>query len=807
MRTWLRRLSACLLVALPFAPPAAAFSIDSESPDRSLPLVFVENRGQSPADVLFEAYAAGFRARFTAAGFEILETDGSGTRAAWHFEGARDEVRVRGYGETMGRVHRLVGAPRDWVHDAPAWTGVIYEGVYEGIDVVLYRRGGRIEYDVRVHPGGRVGDFVVRCEGEGTLGIDESGALVSDGALRHAAPESWQVETDGSRTPLESAFRLLDDSRFAFTVEGRDRALELVIDPVLIHDTHVGGSGADTACGVAVDSAGYLYVTGWTRSSDFPLGEDAIDDDRSGRDAFVFKLDPAGRELVWATFLGGSGDERGRAIRVNLAGEAYVVGETYSDDFPATDRAYSQTRKGGADIFLASLSADGTALRFATFVGGSGEDTPYSLDLGAAGHAYVAGTTRSADFPVTPHAFQRERKGACDGFVAKIDAHGTIVHYATYLGGLRDDHAAAVTVDPAGHAFVGGRTASVDFPTTVGAYDETRHDIDGFVAKLSVDGGSLIFATYLGGSRPDEVTSIAHGVDQTLWVGGITRSSDFPVTLSDVVGGRQDGFVTGLSVSGGALLVSTRIGGSGTDACRGLAVDSGGSVWVAGDSDSDDFLMPAPSPQSSRAGGTDGFALRLDGSSGAVTYGTFLGGAGDEQLLAVQVNEFTGDVAFAGDAAGISSTRRGALGGRTAATDAFVARIAPGVCGRQAELAVIAEGAGATLGSTRPILGRELVLSVSGAPPGAEGVLMVGRMARQPVIFDGLGDWMLEPTSSSVLTPFAADTEGCFVLRIKLPERTGLCGYRCAIQGAIFGPGGTTPVNALTEAYLYTLGD
>ena len=820
MSEWSWRRLACplsLALLLPLGP-AGAQGASGACPE--LPLVFVENRGQLPSETLFEARVPGLRAGFSATGFTLTAGgEAEPTRTSFHFLGARRGTKVVGVTPLAGRVNHLVGPREDWVVGARTFQGLRYEGLLAGIDLEVRVQDGRIEYDLLLQPGARAEDVVVRCsrsdidhgeEGE-ELRVSDDGSLVTSGAVVQRAPRSWQVTPDGTRRDVPSSFRLLGHGCFSFAVGEHDATLPLVIDPVLVYTRYVGGSNADEAWGVAVDSAGALYAAGASRSSDFPVTGAALDAERDGRDGVVFKLDPTGTTLEYATYFGGKGEDRALALRVSPAGEAFLTGETRSDDFPVTSGAHTSSRVGGADAFVLVLDAEGKTLRFSTFLGGAGDDAGNGLVLDRGENVLVVGTTRSIDFPVTSRAVQTTRGGGRDAFLVKLDASGSVLHYATYLGGMHDEEGRAVTVDSAGRAYVAGRTGSADFPVTAGAFDVTRNDADAFVCKLSADGGALHFSTFLGGSLQDEATAIAHAPDDSVLVAGWTRSPDFPVRGAGAqvtLGGRRDGFIVRFPTAGGALLQSTFLGGTGTDECNAIDIDSSGHVWVAGSTDSDDFPVTDDAPQLMRGGGTDGFVVRFDGPEGSVGWASYLGRGGDEVLHALHVNPFSGAVAVAGDADHVSPLVRGEFGGRTSATDAVVTRIAPGNCGTEGTVEVLGGGAGASLSTTLPRLGRDFVLTLEGASPEADGVLLLGHATDEPVPLEGLGWWHLERGSAFPLCSFETDATGSFTVTVPLPPVAALCGRQLTLQGFVVAPeDGPLVFGQVTDALRFTLGD
>ncbi len=267
------------------------------------------------------------------------------------------------------------------------------------------------------------------------------------------------------------------------------------LDPAgstLVYATFLGGSSGDGGSAIAVDAAGSAYVTGETGSSNFPTTPGAFDTSYNGGwyDAFVVKLNPTGSALAYATFLGGSRDDFSAGIAVDAAGSAYVTGNTYSSDFPATPGAFDTSFNGDRDIYdrdayVAKLNPAGSALAYATFLGGRRPDVGLAIAVDAAGSAYVTGWTDSSNFPVTPGVFDTRYNGGDDGFVVKLNPTGSALAYATFLGGSDADWANAIAVDGAGRACVTGVTYSGDFPTTPGAFDTSFNGSDdAFVVKL-----------------------------------------------------------------------------------------------------------------------------------------------------------------------------------------------------------------------------------------------------------------------------------------------------------------------------------
>jgi YVTN family beta-propeller protein len=257
----------------------------------------------------------------------------------------------------------------------------------------------------------------------------------------------------------------------------------------LAYATYLGGSSDDAGAAIAVDATGSAYVTGRTESANFPSTPGAF---QTGQDTiFVVKFNPAGSALTYGTFLGGNGNDDSHGLAVDHAGNAYVVGDTTSSNFPITPGAFQTTYHSTTkvtyegDAFVVKLNPTGTGLVYGTYLGGSDHDNGWGLAVDQTGNAYVSGSAYSPDFPTTPDSFQPTRSGYPDVFVAKLNAAGSGLVYGTYLGGDYGESGYALTADGTGHAYVTGYTSSPNFPITAGAFDTSRSAGDDvFVSKF-----------------------------------------------------------------------------------------------------------------------------------------------------------------------------------------------------------------------------------------------------------------------------------------------------------------------------------
>jgi hypothetical protein len=433
-----------------------------------------------------------------------------------------------------------------------------------------------------------------------------------------------------------------------FAVGAHDPSRPLVIDPVVLsYSTYLGGSYVDTGHAIAVDGDGNAYVAGETGSTNFPTTAGAFQTALGdGGDAFVTKLNATGTALIYSTYLGGNGNDYGYGIAVDGGGNAYVTGTTTSTNFPTTPGAFQTVNGGGlSDAFVTQLNADGTALVYSTYLGGSGQDEGFGIAVDGGGNAYVTGSTSSTDFPTTPGAFQTTLASSFgNAFVTKLTPDGTALAYSTYLGGYGTDVGRAIAVDGAGNACVTGGTGSTNFPTTPGAFQPTLGGtFNAFVTQLSADGTALIYSTYLGGSGSDQGFGIAVDGMGNAYVTGSTNSINFPTTpgaFQTTKGSilATNVFVTQLSADGTTLTYSTYLGGTNVDIGLGIAVDGAGNAYVTGWTGSTDFPTTPNAFQTESGGSYDVFVTKLSTDGTALVYSTYLGGNDADWGYAIAVD-------------------------------------------------------------------------------------------------------------------------------------------------------------------------
>jgi uncharacterized repeat protein (TIGR01451 family) len=543
--------------------------------------------------------------------------------------------------EKKGKVNFFPGNDQSkWKTNVPTFEEVVYENVWQNIDLVFLKKDGELKYEFIIKPGADHEDIQLQYTGIDSLSLDEAGnAIIRTplGDLIDKAPISYQnIKTNKVDVRTSFAISANDANTIKYQVDKEyDQEYLLVIDPGLVYSTYLGGTSDDDGVHIAVDTSGCAYVTGNTSSSNFPTTVGAYDTTYNGEyDVFITKINLDGSGLVYSTYLGGSDSDYAHDIAIDTSGHAYVTGYTYSTNFPTTEGAYDRTFNGYYDAFIIKLTPNGSGLVYSTYLGGSSIDRGYGIVVDINGYAYVAGYTYSSNFPTTAGAYDTTYNGAGDVFITKINQTGNGLVYSTYLGGSRTDDGLAICIDTTGHAYVTGLTYSSNFPTTAGAYDTIFNGgYDVFVTKLTTDGSGLIYSTYLGG------TSIEHGriivVDSSgcVYVVGFTDSSDFPTTTGaydTTLGGSRDGFVTKLAPDGSGLIYSTYLGGSSDDNVRNIVIDTTGHAYVTGWTESSNFPTTAGAYDTTYNGAGDVFITKINQTGSGLVYSTYLGGSSIE---------------------------------------------------------------------------------------------------------------------------------------------------------------------------------
>ena len=355
----------------------------------------------------------------------------------------------------------------------------------------------------------------------------------------------------------------------------------------LSYATYLGGNGWDHGRDIAVDAKGNIYITGFTSSTNFPV-KNALQGANAGmRDVFVTRFNSDG-SLAFSTYLGGSGDDVGNGIRVDSEGNIYITGRTTSSDFPLKN-PLQEAKAGDWDVFVAKISAKGDSIIYSTYLGGSNWDEGRGIAVDPSGNVYITGHTTSKDFR-TKKPLQQIYGGNKDAFLAKISSEGRLV-FSTYLGGREFDQGNSIAIDAMGNVYITGATGSKDFPVKNPLQAEKAGDKDAFIAGINPEGDALLFSTFLGGGDFDNGRYLTVDVEGDIYITGITKSKDFPLKepVQGENAGASDAFITKMTLDGKTVLFSTFLGGSSSDDGSGIAIDNDGNIYVAGTTESKDF--------------------------------------------------------------------------------------------------------------------------------------------------------------------------------------------------------------------------
>lgn len=716
-----------------------------QSPLLSVPFYFVQNNGQIDQTVKYYGQVSGQAVSFTEEGIYLTlskkekgvsKSDSKTSRFAeqtvrFFPVGASHTLQLSAENQQKGRVnYRLGRDSKRWKTGVPTYGSVLYKEVYPGVDMKFYGKDRVLEYDMIIHPGADPSKVRLGYEGIRALRKTPTGALEvvlkTGDALVQKRPYIYQ-EINGVRRKIKGEFQLYKNTKqhyqesYGFQVASYDKKYPLVIDPTIVYSTYLGGDNEEVGNDIAVDGNGNVYVIGSTASTRFKTVVSPVKTYTGKQDVFVAKIDPAGGAFSYLTYLGGSEDDEGNGIAVDSTGNVYLAGSTVSTNFPSTATVFQPARGGilterKFDAFVAKLNPDGS-VSYATYLGGGQDDEGRGIAVDKDGQAYVTGLTHSSGasgsaFPTTPAAFQSAISEHSDAFITKINADGSGLIYSTFLGGGKGseteggfDEGNDIAVDSTGAAYITGSTSSETFPT-LSASQSTRagntgnKKFDAFVTKMSADGSSLVYSTYLGGSKDEEGNGIAVDVAGNVYVTGGTLSSDFPTTPTSFqrkiaheettppTDPANDAFVVKMDSSSG-LLYATYLGGTDFDEGSRIAVDEEGAAYVTGATLSKDFPSVLPI-QKDNAGKSDLFVTKIDLTGAFALFSTYLGGSGADAGHAIaigskDVSYVTGETTSV-DFLTVSPLQADNAGkgleettGQTVATttDAFIAKIGP----------------------------------------------------------------------------------------------------------------------------------
>lgn len=653
----------------------------------SLPLYFQANNDQT------EFLSSGNGCQFTvsASGVQMTlrESAARAATAQMRFAGANAAAQLHGGGEMTGKINYLIGNDSSkWQTGLSTFGNVQVTELYPGINMVFHGNQRQLEYDFTIAPGANLNAIKMQFQGVGRISITPDGDLVvriGSSEIRQPKPEIYQT-ISGARKTIDGGYKILDSRTVAFEVAGYDHSLPLVIDPVLGYSTFFGGNVSDTAWVMALDPNNSIYIAGDTFSTKFST-VGAVQTNYAGAgayygDAFVAKLDQTGTNLIYLTYLGGSGNDAAIALAVDSTGNAFLGGYTDSKNFPTNNALYqtiptvysSYYGFQPASGFVTELNTNGTRLIYSTYLGGASDNLVEAIAVDSSDNAYAVGLTYSTNFPVTTNALLTHLAGTngtvflnANGFVTEIASNDSKLVYSTYFGGTNYDVATGVAVDPSNYVYVAGYTASFNFPTwntptnlpygrhLNGLTNQTSifYTYDGFAAKFPPltnqisSKTNLIYSTFLGGTNNDMAYGIAADASGNAYVTGWTASTNFPVINSPpgltsfLTTNSNPGllatnvFLTKITPDGSAVLGSTVFGGNVNDIGSKVAVDLAGDAFVVGTETSitnfptKNAFGSLLSTNSSGTGVHDAFVTGISADWSNVLYSVCIGGNQD----------------------------------------------------------------------------------------------------------------------------------------------------------------------------------
>lgn len=663
---------------------------------------------------------------------------------------------------------------------------VRWKNVWDGVDVVMHRDRGVLEYDVHARDADALARARFRWVGADAPTAGADGRLsttTSAGELALAETVAWT--DDAHRRPIASRHVLHDDGTFGIASDASDGPV--CVDPGIVFSGWLGGSGLDAAFGVAKGTDGAIYVAGETASPDFPATPGAFDTTLAGTqyDAFVAKLAPDGASVAWATYLGGSGSaDRAMAIAVDAAGSAYITGGCAAN-WPTTPGSFDTSFNQWGDAFVAKLAPSGSSLLWSGYLGGSLEDRGYAIAVDASGAACVTGKTQSADYPLAGGGFSTSPSN-WDVMLTKVNPSGTALLWSCRFGGGGIDWGFGVSPAPDGGWYVAGSAVSPDFPNSTGI--PHGGGFDAFVVKAAPDGRSLSFATRVGGPLSDQGLAIATAPDGGCVLTGVANPG-FPDDGAVSAKG-QDLFAARFSPSG-TRLWSRLVGGSSTEQAQGVGFDDAGRAVIVGSTNSFDFPTTWDASDAVYDGGGspgDGVLVVLDGVDGALAHGTFFGGNGYDDLRAIAVaSPCRATIAGVGNSTQLATGSPSFGGAARGLDDAVVAAVLLPPAARTLGVAAACGAPSVVFSAGVPKLGTTSVLGADGAPSTPAWLLLSAPPVGAPIVL-GACPTAFDAATLEAVVPLVLDAAGAWSVGIPLPTSVPLAGVSVRLGLAVLAP-------------------
>jgi gliding motility-associated-like protein len=552
-----------------------------------------------------------------------------------------------------------------WKSNIKSYEKLNYQNLYPGIDLDIYTQEQFLKYDIIANPYSNIQQIQIKYEGADKIYLNEGNLMVhtSLASVCEQKPMAYQI-INGQKIEIACQFKLNNDMVSFDFPGGYDSTQALVIDPVLIVSTYTGSTADNWGYTATYDKNGNIYTGGIAADYGYPTSTGAYQTNFSGGggsypfDVVVSKFNSNGTSLLSSTYLGGSDNESPHSLVVNDNEELYILGETYSNGFPVKAGCYDGTYNSGADIFVSKFNSNFTSLLSSTFIGGTaddgvnvssdsytyqttkynyGDDARSEIILDDNSNVYVASCASSITFPVTSGAYQLAKAGDQDGVVFKMDAGLSTLIWSTYLGGSKDDAAFGLILDASKNVYVTGGTASSDFPVSAGAYKVLFNGgiADGFITKLSSNGGSLLYSTFIGTSKYDQSFMIQSDYNGDVYVYGQTEGS-YPVSAGvySNSGGKQ--FIHKLSSDLSTSVWSTVFGSGSTypdisptaflvDTCLNVYCTGWGNCLYGSTSGSTKGMVTTSNAQQTYTDGCDFYFFVLSSNAASLLYATYFG--------------------------------------------------------------------------------------------------------------------------------------------------------------------------------------
>lgn len=534
--------------------------------------------------------------------------------------------------------------PTGWRTNVANYESIVYEDVWDGIDIVYGQNELGAKYDVHVHPGAKPNDIRIQVDGAIDMSVQNDALLTKTSSSTIYDSNLVIFYDSNSNEEVTGEFKLLGDNTYGFQVGEYDQTRTLIIDPVLQCTKWGGPNGTDSKT-IDIDSEGNVYISGLTRIG-MTTTAGVYDDSYNGNlsDTYVMKMKPDLDELLFATYIGGHRYEYGK-VEILDSGRIFIRGQTNSSDFPTTPGAYNEAYNDELDIFLSELTPNGDSLLFSTLIGTSVRDMSYGLYEMANGSILLGGITASSSFPLTGDALQSTYGGGTfDTVLMAFTSDGSELFYSSYFGGDGDETLPSFIESLEGDVYLTTTTSSSNLPTFTSSYQTSMNGVrDGYIARFDLATYSFDKGTYLGGSGDEVIGSLQFHSNGDVYIQGRTQSFDFPTTTGSIDtthNGNQDFFIVRMDTNLSTVKIGTYIGGDQNEDIGQLAIDSYGNIILGGRTWSTNFPTTTGCYDDSFAGYVDITLSRMSPDLDILINSTYIGGTLGDTIFEVVIDRY-----------------------------------------------------------------------------------------------------------------------------------------------------------------------